>query len=1014
MEFCAKEESVNDPKEATATPAAMRYEQDLLNGLDGISRRRFMSLVSASAALALGVSCSRIDRGTLVPYTRRPGSLIPGVAAYYASTFQEGITAHSVLVRTREGRPIHVESGPEASGAGARASLRAMGDLLGLYDPDRARAPLRKGAPASWDDAIKALASALADARLMDKDVLLLTPAIISPTQKALLYDLKLTLPTLHHVAWEPCAPQSALQAARSLYGEGSRLRPHYERARVVAAFQSDFLGADPDASDSIRDFSSRRKVASPSDAMNRLWVVEGGMSLTGANADHRLQVPPSWMARLVFALIGHLYAAHSVTLPEGVGADSLKPFSIESIAANLGMPVSILRLLAEDLLRAGNSALVVAGAALPAEAHIACHLLNRMLGSVGTTVAIERGAPALASLQTLQDLWKRAAAGRYAVGIFWDANPAYAFPDNALWKRAIARIPETFRIGLYEDETALDCAWSLPQHHWLEAWGDCELHHGFVGLRQPIIGALHDTRQAEDLFLSCLRRMKIRTARNYYEYLKSRWRLDEYPLGSPAPFESFWTAALHDGGIKREQPMENPSAVSPDLEAIRNAVASVAGQSLRIPSTATASRQSPVAPIEWDLLLSPGAGVYDGRYANNGWLQELPDPVSKVTWENPVRMSPVDAARLMLKNEDLVRLSNGAATLEAPVLIQPGQRPGVLEIALGYGRRAGNVARGVGANAYPLMAIGAEAPFLSSRATVQRVDGEKVRAIARRQIHPGMEGRNLARSWTMREYSGHRQQRRHAGSPHAAASLVPERPYSAHKWGMVIDLSACVGCSACVIACQSENNIPVVGPEQVRAGRDMHWMRIDRYYEGDPGNPSVRHQPMLCQQCADAPCEIVCPVNATTHSADGLNQMTYNRCIGTRYCSNNCPFKVRRFNFFDYTSMKKEPETFVFNPEVTVRPRGVMEKCTFCVQRIQNAKQQARIENRKIADGEIQPACAAACPAGAIVFGDLNDGASRVAVLSRMDRHYRLLEDLGIKPSITYLADISNPAREG
>jgi molybdopterin-containing oxidoreductase family iron-sulfur binding subunit len=403
-----------------------------------------------------------------------------------------------------------------------------------------------------------------------------------------------------------------------------------------------------------------------------------------------------------------------------------------------------------------------------------------------------------------------------------------------------------------------------------------------------------------------------------------------------------------------------------------------------------------------------PHAALYDGRYANNGWLNELPDPVTKATWGNTLLLSMKDADRLGVKDGDLVKVTAGAEALEVAAIIQPGQAPGVAGLDFGYGRKTGSVAAGVGVNAYVLADADSRSPYL--RGAVQVSPTGRRRPAPRTQEHFRMEGRDLARSWTLEQY-GEAVKKPHAAQhSHELSSLNPPREFKGHKWGMVIDLSACVGCSACMIACQSENNIPVVGPERVHESREMHWIRIDRYYEGDPAAPAVVHQPIPCQHCQDAPCEIVCPVGATTHSPDGLNQMTYNRCVGTRYCSNNCPFKCRRFNFFDYTAKKKEPEILVFNPEVTVRPRGVMEKCTFCVQRIEDGKQRAKIEARPVRDGEIRPACAVACPAEAIVFGDLKDPKSRVSRMSRRDRGYGMLEELGIKPSVTYLAKISNP----
>jgi Fe-S-cluster-containing dehydrogenase component/anaerobic selenocysteine-containing dehydrogenase len=963
----------------------------MYDGLDEISRRRFLTLLSASAALAFSSSCSKIDRGTIVAYTKRPGDILPGVASYYASTFQEGLVTHGVLVKTREGRPIHIEGNSEHA-VSPKTSLRAMGDLLGLYDPDRLRAPSFKGEPRSWEEAQKALARSLSDARLMDRPILLLTGAAISPTQKSLIDDLRLAFPSLRHSAWEPNAPQGELEAAGSLYGSPVSPRPRFDRADVVLSLQSDFLGAD--APLFIREFAARRAISNPNQPMNRLWVVEGGMTLTGANADERLQIRPSAMTRLLFAVIRFLNESLSMPLPAGLKPQDLKSFDYRTIAGDSGIDPSTFTLLANDLARAGRSALVVAGPALPPEAHIACALLNATLGSLGNTVDFDSAPPPseILTFAGLQELLNEVARGNHAVGIFWGTNPAYAFPQPALWKKAIAKVRDTFRIGLYEDETALDCSWRIPENHWLESWGDFEPSSDFVSLRQPAIASIYDTLQAEEFLLSCMRRMRIRAARSYLDYLRDRWRSDVYSVMSPAPFEIFWNAALSNGGAQREPRQRAPLSINED--AARRALTSASG-----PPSA--------APDQFEVILSPAAGIYDGRYANNGWLQELPDPVTKTTWSNPALVSANDAEQLGLSDGDVVRITTAAGSADAPVLIQPGQARGVVTLALGYGRRTGNVAAGIGSNAYPLIDASSNSPYLARAARIERGKGRHV--IPKTQQHDRMEGRDLARSWTLAEYSG--KHVKGAGPETPEISLIPSPVFPGQKWGMVIDLSACVGCSVCVIACQSENNIPVVGPERIAEGRGMHWIRIDRYYEGDPGRPSTLHQPVLCQHCDNAPCEIVCPVNATTHSPDGLNQMAYNRCVGTRYCSNNCPFKVRRFNFFDYTSMKKEPELLVYNPEVTVRPRGVMEKCTFCIQRIENAKQKAKVEHRGIPEEEVQPACAKACPAGAIVFGNLNDRQSRVSRASDIDRNYRMLEELGIKPSVVYLADISNPA---
>ena len=964
----------------------------------GISRRRFLSLASASAALALGASaCSKIDRGLIVPYTRKPEETIPGVATYYASTFQEGLVTHGVLVKTREGRPIHIEGNAEHAISRGKASLRAMADLLGLYDPDRLRGPSAGGVSSTWERAEQEIVQALKAARDGGKPVLLLTEAVVSPTRKALIEDLKRALPALHHAAWEPAVSQPEILAARALYGEAVLARHRLDRAEVILSLQADFLGADGDAPALIQDFAARRGVSHPTEAMNRLWVMEGCMTLTGANADERLQVRPSKIAPLVFALARSLNESHGVPLPSGLAAGALRPFDLRTLGRELGIDPASLDALLRDLKGAGSSALILPGPALPPEAHVASQLLNIMLGAEGHTVdaSLALPAPELLTCAGLQELLDQAFRGTFAAAIFWGANPAYSFPEASAWKSAAAKIPLKIRIGLYEDETALDCRWRLPEHHWLEAWGDFEPAADFLSLRQPAMGPLHDTRQGEEILLSWARALGLQAPPTYLGYLKARWQKKIHPAGTPVPFGAFWNAALHDGVVKREAGPRAPRVPRP--AAIEEAI------------IAAAASKASAAAGDFEMVLLPDAALYDGRYANNGWLQELPDPVTKATWGNPLLLSISDAGRLGLRDGDLVRVTAGGASVEVPAILQPGQAPGVASLALGHGRRTGSVAAGGGVNAYPLMDVSSASPSLLAGVKISPT-GER-RIVPRTQEHFRMEGRDLARSWTLEEYA--REIDGDAGTKHAhePASLIPANRFPEHKWGMVIDLSTCVGCSACLITCQSENNIPVVGPERVEAGREMHWIRIDRYYEGDPRDPSVFHQPVLCQHCDDAPCEIVCPVNATTHSPDGLNQMTYNRCVGTRYCSNNCPYKVRRFNFFDFTSMKKEPESLVFNPEVTVRPRGVMEKCSFCVQRIEDVKMRARVESRPIQDGEIRPACAVACPAAAIVFGDLKDGQSRVSAMSKMNRGYRLIEELGVKPAVKYLVDVSNPA---
>ena len=961
-------------------------------GEDGVSRRRFLALFGASAALATGTGCKPAkDRAAIVPYTKKQEEIVPGVADYYASTFQEGEVAYSVLVKAREGRPIHVEGNDEHPLYKGKTSFRATADLLGLYDPDRLRGPLSNGRPCTWKEAVAELARGLKAAP--DKGIVLVTPAVLSPSRKALLARLGEVLPGLRHVQWEPAADHQGRQAEQALFGDIRLPRYAFDEAQVILALEADFLGTLGDTVSAIAGCASMRRPASFAGAMNRLYVLEGGMSLTGAKADVRLPIRPSALARIAFALLRAVHLKGGRPLPAGLELSALDAFAIERLPEAKAFSAQ-LDALVKDLCAAGDKALVLAGPAASADAHAACHILNHMLGAEGKTVLSDRSAiaPALASPDELKKLIDEMASGRIAAALFWDVNPAYDMgstdddADHGVWRAAMTRVPLRVRLGLLPDETAASCNLVLPVNHWLERWNDFETSREALTLQQPVVAPLYDTLAGEDILLRCLAELGHPLAKTYLDFLKQRWQDEVQPKPSPIAFARFWNACLHDGLFMRKT--EPLPARSLDGEACARAAVSA----------------TKAVPGTYTLVLDTDPRLYDGRYANNGWLQELSDPVTKVSWGNPLSMSPADADRLHLENGDLVTLGKGSPL---PILRQPGQAEGVLRLTLGHGRWQGSVASGVGVHAW------AYAPEAGLRvmavATVTPTGGHQKFALS--QDHDTKDGRDIARLWSMAEYARKPQ---HALEREELPSLYDRQEQKGPRWGMAIDLASCVGCGACVVACQSENNIPVVGPEQVRKGRAMHWMRVDRYYEGDMAAPSVVHQPMLCQHCDNAPCETVCPVQATNHGPDGINQMAYNRCVGTRYCANNCPYKVRRFNFLDFTSETPESMQLAFNPEVTVRPRGVMEKCTFCVQRIRNAEQVAKREVRELRDRDVVPACGAACPASAIVFGNLNDPQSEVAKLSHSNRGFHVLEELGTKPAVTYLAALKNPSGRG
>lgn len=945
-----------------------------------ITRRGFMGLLGATAALATA-ACSTREQ-TIVPYTKRPVEIVPGVANYYASTYPEGERSYPVLVKTREGRPIHITGNDEDPRSKGKTSIRAIADVMGLYDPDRLRSPSRDGQSTSWDEVTKALTNLVSETKRESKPVLLLTAATDSPTRKALLADLRSKLPSLELRAWEPGRGEAARVAAEAVFGVPVRQRLLLNRAKTIVALGADFLnGDDPEV---ISAFTEKRRPATPDVGMSRLWVFEGPLTLTGANADHRFTVKPTDLAVLAVFLANRLNVEKGIALPSGVHLPSVP----EERIARLGVPGAQLQALIDDLAQAKSEAVIVGGDTLPVEAQIAVHLLNRMLDSQG--IELRESAPLLTTPE-FEAILHGMESGRYHAVILWGVNPAYAYKNRERFNSALSKVPHRFWVGQTADETSRLCQWQLPENHWLESWGDHAVD-GHLTLQQPAIMPLYDTRSGEDVLLIALNGLGGGPFADYHDYLLQRWRRDVHTPDNPVLFEQFFGAVLHDGLLRQDV------ATTPSPQFQATAVSAAARTALE-----------PISTDGFELVVHPSTQLLDGRFANNGWLQELPDPITKNTWGNPVAISVEDAQRLGLTHGDVVEIIAGEVKLTTPVLVQPGQTVGVLAMALGYGRLVGSVAANVGVNAFSLLGTDTSSPNVRRSVKLNKT-GAKVR-LPLTQSHHRMHGRDLVRSWTLSEFG---EELRKPRKKLDVVTLYPDQVFPEHKWGMVIDLAACIGCSACVIGCQSENNISTVGAEQVERGREMHWIRIDSYYEGSENNPRVVHQPMLCQHCDSAPCENVCPVNATNHSPDGLNQMAYNRCVGTRYCANNCPYKVRRYNFFDYTSNKTEPVRLAFNPEVTVRPRGVMEKCTFCVQRIEDGRMRAKSEKRDVRDGEIVPACAAACPSGAIVFGDLKNPTTRVSQANRDARGYKVLEEVGARPAVTYLASLRNPANPG
>jgi MoCo/4Fe-4S cofactor protein with predicted Tat translocation signal len=931
---------------------------------DPTGRREFLRLMGASLALAGLTACTSQPSDRIVPYARAPEEVIPGKPLFFATAMTLGGVATGLLVESHQGRPTKVEGNPLHPGSLGATDVFAQASILGLYDPDRSQVVLQAGSIGTWNGFVAALSRQLESARKPQGGGLrLLTETVTSPTLARQLQAILAKFPAARWHQYEPVNRDAARAGARLAFGAPVHAVYRLEKADVILSLGSDFLTRGPGSVRYARDFAARRRAEQQESGMNRLYAVEATPSLTGTAADHRLVLPGSGIEGCARALAAAL-GVDGVAGVAGVAGAGAERAWISAVAA--------------DLSAHRGRALVVAGEEQPPAVHWLTHAMNRALESVGQTLVYTDPLEAAPVDQTgsLQALVADMRAGAVETLLILGGNPVYTAPADLPFAEALEKVPFCVHLAPYEDETSRLCHWHLPEAHYLESWSDARAYDGTVSIQQPLIAPLYGGRSAHEL-LSAL----LGEPHSAYDSVRETWRLQV----QGGDFEPFWRKALHDGLI--------PGTALP-------------------PRTPTWKGTPPPPTLTpgpgLELAIRPDPTIWDGRFANNGWLQECPKPLTKLTWDNAVLLSPALAERLRIANEELLELRIAGRTLQAPAWIQPGQAENTLTLHLGYGRtRAGRAGTGAGVDASRLRQ--AAAPWGGGGLEIAKAGGRT--RLASTQQHHSMQGRNLVRTGSLAEY---RQDPAFAkGGGHGAGhelSLYPAHAYAGNAWGMAIDLGACTGCSACVMACQSENNSPVVGKAEVLNGREMHWIRVDRYYTGAPEAPEAVHQPLLCMQCENAPCEPVCPVGATIHSSEGLNDMVYNRCVGTRYCSNNCPYKVRHFNFLQYADDQTPALKLVRNPNVTVRSRGVMEKCTYCVQRINAARIQAKLEEREIRDGEVVTACQAACPAQAIVFGNLNDPGSRVTQLKAHPLTYGLLEELNTRPRTTYLARLRNP----
>ena len=959
---------------------------------DAVDRRQFLKLTSASLALAGLSACTRQPEELIVPYVRQPENVVPGEPLYFATAMPRGADALGLLVENHMGRPTKIEGNPSHPASLGATDSYAQAAVLDLYDPDRARAVTRAGEIRPWS-ALAAEVAALVE-RLAPKQgegLRFLSGATSSPTVAAQMAAIREALPKARWHRYEPVHRDAARTGSEYAFGGIVDSRYRFDKADVILSLDADFLSVGPGSVRHTRDFTRRRKVEKGGAPMNRLYVVESIPSLTGAAADHRVPLGPAPIESVAFAVA------------RGLGLDAPAPEGIEALQGWVDKLVA-------DLKAHEGTSLVVPGEYQSPVVHAFAHRINHALGNVGATVLYTRTAEADPQVHgdSLRELVADMEAGKVEALFVLGGNPVYDAPADLQFAKHFEKVGLRAHLAAHDDETSQLCHWQIPEAHFLESWSDVRAFDGTASIIQPLIAPLYEGKTVHEV----LGLFQDDPMRSGYERVRDHWKRETGSDGDA--FEKMWRRWLHDGVIPE-------SEFGPQKVALRANWRAHHSEMGRTP-TATRPADRAAAPVpaagqmgataaggDVEVLFRPDPAAYDGRYANNGWLQELPRPMTLLTWDNAALMSPALASRLGLANEQVVTLTAGKHSVDAPVWILPGQADGVITVHLGYGRRrGGEIANGCGFDAYALRTASA----LWSGTRVEVAATGAMHRIACTQDHHSMEGRNLVRQATLAKYEKH-PHFVHEGEHHVEMSMYPDYEYTGYAWGMTIDLNACIGCNACAIACQAENNIPIVGKEEVSVGREMHWIRIDRYFEGDLDNPSIHHQPLACVQCENAPCEPVCPANATVHSDEGLNDMVYNRCVGTRYCSNNCPYKVRRFNFRLYADWNTEQTKLQRNPDFTVRSRGVMEKCTYCVQRINYARIEAKREGRKIADGDIRTACQQVCAAEAITFGDINDDTSQVAMAKKDPRNYTILDAVNTRPRTSYLASLKNPNPE-
>ena len=1000
-----------------------KRDLDNENGLTDSNRRDFMKMMGFSVAAASLAACEAPVRKA-IPYVVKPENIDPSIPNYYATTYIDGGDVCSLVVKTREGRPIKINGNENSSLTNGKVNAQIEASVLSLYDKERLTNPLLDNEPISWADLDKSLTRKLRSVASRGGSIRIVSNSISSPSTQNAINIFKTAYPGTTQVMYDPQPVSGIIEAHEAAFGKSVFPGIDLSRANVIVNFGADFLGTWVSPVQFAGQYAKTRKVGKNKKTMSRHYQYESNMSLTGANADYRIGIRPSQEGLIVGKL-------HNLIAQKAGQA---------TVSVNDPGEIKRLEKAADELWNNRGSSLVLSASNDPAVQQLIVSI-NQMLGNYGSTLDVD------AAINTRKGVDKHfdsfladAKRGEIDAVIFYNANPVYDHARGEELASALANVDLVVSTSDRMDETTSLASYVAPDHHYLESWNDAEPVRGKFTLAQPTISPLFNTRQAQTGFLT----WAGHGVTDYYEFLQANWKPFYQAQREERDFQRFWDKCLYNGVLEveigqvldSEQESGLANETSTNTTGInKSAVASSINENYK------------ASPEGLELVLYQKVGIGSGRQANNPWLHEMPDPITKACWDNYLTISQPMANEMGIKlNEGktgVASLQVDDKTLEVPVLVQPGQARGTVGLALGYGRqKAGKVANNLGVNAYPLVTkVNGNQAFFSTDVTVSALD--KTYTIAQTQTHQTYMGREtVIQEAKLPEYQKDPKAGKYTFKIETAEgpklpddiTLWKGHEYPNHHWGMTIDLNSCIGCGACTVACQVENNIPVVGRQEVINRREMHWIRIDRYYSSDADvndltgleeasdNPEVTFQPMMCQQCNNAPCETVCPVAATTHSTEGLNQMTYNRCIGTRYCANNCPYKVRRFNWFKYhdnnqfadvnMAMNDDLGKMVLNPDVTVRARGVMEKCTFCVQRIQAGKLEAKKERRRPKDGEIVTACAEACPTDAIQFGDLNDPESSVSQYideEANSRAYHVLQELRVSPNVYYMTKIRN-----